>query len=105
MNEFRVEGADLLGGDGDMENKGRPPAKIESDIGDGILHRNGGPAIAKNAGLIAKSLVEGRSKHEGDVLNSVMVVDVGVSFGGDGKVDKGMLGKVGKHVVKESDTG
>src|SRR5881394_187095 len=86
-DQFDVEGFDFFGGEGDVEDEGGAAGEVQCDAGEGVFHGDRRPAVAEDAGLVAEGFVEGGAEDEGDVLDGVVVVDVGVAVGGDGEVE------------------
>lgn len=80
--------------------EGTPP-KIEGNLSLGFVHRKDEKAVSAYALALAKCFVQSRAKSKTDILDSVMVIDVGVANAFDLEVDKRMAREKREHVVEE----
>src|SRR6185437_5640672 len=74
-------------------------------LGQRLVHRDHGVAEAADALLVAQRLVEGLAEGDGDVLDRVVGVDVGVALRPHGQVERAVLAQRVEHVVVEPDAG
>src|SRR5665811_2170177 len=62
-------------------------------------------AEARDAAFVAQGLLEGITKHDGNVLDRVVGIDVQIAGGLDTQVDQRVLRQTGQHVIVETDAG
>ena len=87
------------------EHQKRPARDIDSDPCQCLVHRQMHTGIPLNAFFIAKRLQQGLSHRNADVLDAVVVVDMGVTVTTDRQINQRMAGEQLQHMIEKADTG
>jgi ATP-dependent HslUV protease, peptidase subunit HslV len=105
IDQLGVKGSDLVGAERRPEHQEGAPRQIDGDAGQRFIHRHMDIGIARDASHVAKSLLEGLSEGNPDILGSVVGVHVQIACGLDGDIDPRVPGKQIKHMIKKADPG
>jgi len=89
----------------DAKHAIRPIAQIYRGPTERFIHRHIGMAVAGDATEIAKRLFDRFSDHNAGVFDSVVTINVQVTNGFDGQIDKRMPAERIQHMVKETYAG
>src|SRR5690606_2491756 len=92
--------ANLFAREGRVPYQPGSPAKIDSDLGEAVVHRQA-EAIAFDSSFVTQRLRKGFTQRERSVFNGMVFIDMEVSFYFDFKVKTSMPRKLVKHVVEE----
>ena len=68
LQHLRFKITDVFPGEGDIPNQGGAAADIDTDAAQGLIHGGELKGIAIDASLIAKSLGEGLTQQDADIL-------------------------------------
>jgi hypothetical protein len=88
-----------------VDREGRSSAQIDSGDGQRLVHGHDEVTGAKNAALAAQCTIEGFTKRDAYVFNSVMLVDVKIAITLESKVKRAVARKEFEHVVEEANAG
>ena len=102
-HEFRLKLPHTLARKLHLVHQVRPPRKVERDLGEGLVHRHGGAAEARNPLLRPKRLGQGLAQTNADVFDRVVRVHLGVARRLDRKVEAGVARQEREHVIEEAD--
>ena len=105
LGQAGVEGADPGLGQGHVIMEMGPVGKVGAHPGQGLVHGHVGMAVAADARLVAQGPGKGHAQADAQVLDGVVVVDLGVAGGGDLQVEQPVDREQGEHVVHEADAG
>ena len=105
IHELRIEFADLLCGKFQIADVPGSAGEMGRDGDEGFLHGEREAAVTDNPLLVTPSLGEGLPETDTDVFDSVVLIDLQVSFGSDVEVDETVTGEEGEHVVEKADAG
>src|ERR1700733_12060029 len=104
-HELSVESANLFGRKFRPEDEERTPRHVESDAGQGLVHRQVAVRVAGQASLVAQRFRQRLPERDAHVLDRMMIVDVAVALGANGDVDKGMTRQLIEHMIEKADAG
>ncbi len=104
-HKLGVESADPLGRKLGLEDEERPAGHVERDPGQGLIHRQQAVGVAGQSPLVAKRFHQRLPKRDPCVLDRMMIVDVAISLGPNGDVDKGMTRQLVEHMIEKADAG
>jgi hypothetical protein len=79
----------------------RTPADVDDDSRERFVHRQQEEAVAFDADFVAERFLEGLPEHESDILDRVVIIDVGVAGRLDREIEQTVLGEQREHVVEE----
>ena len=88
-----------------VEDERRPAGEVDGDLGQALVHRDDGPAVAVDAALVAEGLLEGLAEDDADVFDGVVGVDLQIALGLDLQIDQAVAAEQVEHVVEEPDAG
>ena len=78
-----------------------PPADVDDGLRESLVERHERIAVSRDARLVAERLADGLPEHDGDVLDRVVRVDVGVAGCAHREVGERVLRERGEQVVEE----
>ena len=87
------------------EAKKRTAPEIDCALAERFVHWQQEETVAPDAAAFAERLVEGVTECKPEILDTVMVIDVGIALEGDIQIDEGVPRQEFEHVIEESDTG
>lgn len=87
------------------EAKKRTAPEIDCALAERFVHWQQEETVAPDAAAFAECLVEGVTECKPEILDTVVVIDVGIALEGDIKIDKGVPSQKFEHVIEESDAG
>ena len=105
FDEFAVELADFVGGNGNLKHEGVPAAEIDGRGDQRFFHRQREVAVAADAGFVAEGLLERLADGDADVFDGVVLIDVQIALGLHVQIDGCMLGQKREHVIEKTDAG
>src|SRR6185436_18139220 len=102
LRELAVEVADPLAVEaGDVPHERRPAAEIDRHRDHHLVHRQGRPAVARDAGAVAERALERGPEHEAHVLDGVVAVDLDVAGRAQLQVEHAVARERVEHVRQE----
>ena len=102
LDKLGVKVADLLSLKIDVHVKTATARNINGRKDQRLVHGKKSVAVARDTLLVADGLREGATEVDADVLNGVMVVDLGVSRASEREVKAAVCGKEGEHMAEEA---
>ena len=105
LEQLGVHLAELGLGEIHLPDQVRPVGGVERDLGQRLVHRDHGAAVAADAGAVAQRLGQAFAQHDADILGRVVVVDMQVALGAQRDVDQAVARQLLQHVVEEADAG
>ena len=88
-----------------VEDAERAPGDVDRALGQRLVHRHHGRAVAPDPGAVAERLVERLAEHDADVLDRVVGAGLEVAVGLDLQAEPPVAGQQVEHVVEEADPG
>ena len=95
---------DLLSNERHIVSEYSAPTKIQSYQDKRFIHRHMNAAVPLDRVRLVECLAESFAKDDSNVLDRVMIIDVKVAFRTDPHIYLTVKGKLGEHVVKETNT-
>jgi hypothetical protein len=105
VDQLQRQRTDALAGEREVDHGVRPTADVDHGRCERLVHRHRRLAEAANAGAVSERLGERRPKHQRDVLDGVVLVDLEVAAGPDLQVEQSVMRQRGQQVVVEADAG
>ena len=105
LEQLGVHVADLVAGEGDRPGEEGAAGDVDRRLGQGLVHRQQGLAVAADAALVAERLAQRLAEHDADILGGVVEVDMQVALGLHRQVQQGVAAERRQHVVEEADAG
>ena len=88
-----------------VEDAERPAGDVDRALGQRLVHRHHGGAVAPDPGAVAERLVERLAEHDADVLDGVVGAGLEVAVRLDLQAEPAVAGEQVEHVVEEADAG
>ena len=88
-----------------IEDAEGPAGNVDRALGQRLVHRHQGGAVAADPGPVAERLVEGLAEDDADVLDSVVGAGLEVAARLDPQAEPPVAGEQVEHVVEEPDAG
>ena len=105
LGQTAVEGSELLVRYRHAIMKIGPVGEIYHNPYQGLIHRHMTAPVAPDAALVMERPGKRLAKADADILDRVMIVDLGVAIGLEFQIEESMDSKQGQHMVQEWHTG
>ena len=84
------------------EHQKRPPRHVDGDTGERLVHRQQAIGVTRQAAFVAERLLQRLAQRDADVLDGVVIVDMGVALGRNRHIDERVTGKLIEHVIEKT---
>src|SRR5439155_27141316 len=105
VHQIDVKRSDQRARERHMPLEPGPPREIDDDARERFVERNVGVAIAPNARLVAKCLLDRSAERDADILDRVMRVDVQVAVRANVEIDQAVAPDLIEHVIEKRHAG
>ena len=104
MDQIDVEAANPRTQEVDPVLDSRTPGKIDDNARQGFVQGYVGMAVAHDALLVTKRLLEGLAKRNADIFDGVVIVDVQIAVGADFKIEGAVARDLFEHMLEKRNT-
>jgi hypothetical protein len=101
LGQRGIESADLLLVHRHMVMKKRSVAGINHQSHQGLIHRQITTSVTGNATQVTQGGSDGLAEADADILDTVVIINVGVAFGNHSQIEKPVHGKKRQHVIEK----
>src|SRR5712671_6207960 len=105
LEEFGIHLAELWPGEADLPDQVGAVRGVEADPGQGLVHRDDGVSVARDAGTVRERPRYGLAHDITGVFGRVMEVDVQIAIGVQRQVDQAVSRELLEHVIEKTDAG
>ena len=105
FHQLRVKCPDLFRWNLRLQAQAAAAGQVHCAEDERFVHGQDAAAVAADAALVAQRLAQRLAQDDADVLDAVVVVDLGVAGASQGQIKAAVLGKEGQHMVQKADAG